>query len=119
MIADELMADHRAYLALHDREGRIIGYGGVMVVGAEGDVQTLAVDQEYRGHGHGARLLRELLDRARQLGARDIFLEVRADNPGARSMYAGFGFQEIAVRPNYYQPDGVDAIVMRLSGGVQ
>jgi ribosomal protein S18 acetylase RimI-like enzyme len=46
-------------------------------------------------------------------GASEIFLEVRADNPGAQALYCSFGFEEIAVRPRYYQPDDVDAIVMR------
>jgi len=44
-----------------------------------------------------------------------VFLEVRADNPGARSLYETLGFAEIAVRPKYYQPDGVDAVIMRLA----
>jgi ribosomal protein S18 acetylase RimI-like enzyme len=43
------------------------------------------------------------------------FLEVRADNPVAQAMYTAFGFERIAVRPRYYQPDGVDAWVMRAS----
>jgi N6-L-threonylcarbamoyladenine synthase/ribosomal-protein-alanine N-acetyltransferase len=44
-----------------------------------------------------------------------VFLEVRADNPGARALYESLGFAEIAVRPDYYQPDGVDAVIMRLA----
>jgi ribosomal protein S18 acetylase RimI-like enzyme len=42
-----------------------------------------------------------------------VFLEVRADNPVAQAMYTAAGFERIAVRPRYYQPDGVDAWVMR------
>jgi ribosomal protein S18 acetylase RimI-like enzyme len=32
----------------------------------------------------------------------------------ALPIYEGLGFAEIAVRPAYYQPDGVDAVIMRL-----
>ena len=39
---------------------------------------------------------------------------MRADNPGAQALYRELGFEEIGVRPHYYQPDDVDAIVMRL-----
>jgi ribosomal protein S18 acetylase RimI-like enzyme len=38
---------------------------------------------------------------------------VRADNPNAKSVYQSLGFEQIAVRAHYYQPDDVAAIVMR------
>jgi N6-L-threonylcarbamoyladenine synthase/ribosomal-protein-alanine N-acetyltransferase len=56
-----------------------------------------------------------LIGEARKRGAREVFLEVRADNPGAQQLYRELGFEEIGVRPQYYQPDGVDAVVMRLA----
>ena len=43
-----------------------------------------------------------------------MFLEVRADNPVARSLYDSLGFDEIGIRKGYY-PGGVDAVVMRLA----
>jgi ribosomal protein S18 acetylase RimI-like enzyme len=39
---------------------------------------------------------------------------VRADNDAARGLYSSLGFEEIDRRAGYYQPDDVDAIVMRL-----
>ena len=36
------------------------------------------------------------------------------DNPGAQALYLSLGFEQIAERPGYYQPDNVDALVMRL-----
>jgi ribosomal-protein-alanine N-acetyltransferase len=56
-----------------------------------------------------------LLAEAKSRGAREVFLEVRADNPNARSLYDSLGFEEIAVRARYYQPDGVDAQIMRVT----
>ena len=44
---------------------------------------------------------------------RELFLEVRADNPGAEALYVSRGFERIAIRAAYYQPDGVDAVVMK------
>ena len=43
-----------------------------------------------------------------------MFLEVRADNPRAQDLYRRFGFADVGVRRGYYQPSGMDAIVMRL-----
>ena len=58
--------------------------------------------------------MQTLLAEARRRGASEAFLEVRADNPGAQQLYRAFGFEGIAIRPHYYQPDDVDALIMRL-----
>ncbi|MBO1903035.1 ribosomal protein S18-alanine N-acetyltransferase [Leucobacter weissii] len=110
---EELTADHRAYLALVDDE-RVVGYGGLLAIGADGDIQTIAVAPAVRGTGQGRRLMNALLDEAAARGVRRMFLDVRADNPVAQSLYASLGFVRIDVRPRYYQPGHVDAIVMRL-----
>jgi ribosomal-protein-alanine N-acetyltransferase len=46
-------------------------------------------------------------------GARDVFLEVRADNEVAIALYESEGFVTLDRRVGYYQPDGVDALVMK------
>jgi ribosomal protein S18 acetylase RimI-like enzyme len=58
-----------------------------------------------------------MIGEAARRGAREVFLEVRADNPNAQRLYDSLGFRSIAVRQHYYQPDDVDAIVMRLTLG--
>lgn len=90
-----------------------LGYAGLRAVGVEGDVQTIAVAAHARGRGIGRALLAELLAEAGRRGVRELFLEVRADNPVARSLYESVGFVEIGVRPRYYQPEDVDAVVMK------
>ncbi|PWJ65476.1 ribosomal protein S18-alanine N-acetyltransferase [Rathayibacter iranicus] len=114
-MAEEIRSRHTRYLVA-EREGALVGYAGLLCpVGAhEGDVQTIAVVASARRTGLGRRLLHALLEAAAERGARDVFLEVRADNPAAQTLYRSAGFEEIGVRPAYYQPDGVDAIVMRL-----
>ena len=114
IVREELAGDHRRYLVLVDEGGAIRGYAGLLVVGTDGDIQTIAVAPELRGGGHGRALIVELLAEAARRGARQVFLEVRADNPPARGLYASLGFAEIGVRPRYYQPEGIDAIVMQL-----
>lgn len=114
-MAAELESPHCRYLV--DEEGGIVvGYGGVRALqgSADADIQTIAFDAAHRGRGRGRALLRALLDEAAGRGAREVFLEVRADNPGAEGLYLSEGFEEIGRRPSYYQPDNVDAIVMRV-----
>jgi len=96
--------------------GRVMaGYAGLMFVpgGTQADVLTIAVAQEYWGRGIGSALLAVLIDAAVERGCAEVFLEVREDNPRARGLYLRRGFEEIGVRRGYYQPSGVDAIVMR------
>lgn len=114
MMREELVGPHRSYRVMVDAQGRILGYAGTLVVAGEGDVQTIALVPEARGAGGGRVLLNALLDDATRMGAHQVFLEVRADNLTARQLYENTGFQEIGVRPHYYQPEGVDAIVMKL-----
>lgn len=112
LVRDELTAPYRRYTVIEDGE-RIVGYGGVLVVGSDGDVQTIAITPDMRGAGLGRALLDDLLSHADALGATQVFLEVRADNPVAISLYERAHFERIGERKQYYQPGNVDAIIMR------
>lgn len=91
------------------------GYAGLMFVpgGTQADVLTIAVRSAHWGKGIGSALLAALLDAARHRGCTEMFLEVRADNQRAHGLYQRRGFTELGIRRGYYQPSGVDAIVMR------
>ncbi|MGA1837554.1 ribosomal protein S18-alanine N-acetyltransferase [Herbiconiux sp. 11R-BC] len=93
----------------------LAGYAGLLCPpgSVDADIQTIAVTSTARGRGLGRQLMQRLLGEAVARGARSMFLEVRADNPVAHGLYLSLGFTDIAVRPAYYQPDGVDAIVMK------
>jgi ribosomal-protein-alanine acetyltransferase len=94
----------------------VVGYAAVLAPQGAGDadVLTIAVAGPARGQGTGRALLTRLIEAATDRGAQRVFLEVRADNPVAQGLYASAGFGVVGRRPRYYQPDGVDAIVMRL-----
>ncbi len=111
----ELVSHHTSYFVAR-AEGQLIAFAGLSKVAAsdQSDVQTIAVDPEFRGQKLGLALMQKLLDTAANLGAKENFLEVRADNPSAIGLYKKLGYQQIDVRRAYYQPDGVDALIMRL-----
>jgi [ribosomal protein S18]-alanine N-acetyltransferase len=113
-MAAELASRHTYYLVA-ERVG-VEAYAGLYAPrGSEqADIQTIAVGESARRQGLGRVLMQALIGEARERGAREVFLDVRADNPGAQSLYASLGFEQIAVRSGYYQPDNVDALVMRL-----
>ena len=54
-----------------------------------------------------------LVGEAGRRGYTEVLLEVRKDNPRARQLYLRHGFTEVGIRRGYYQPAGVDAVVMR------
>ena len=114
----ELASPHTYYLFAFDAQSPTVlaGYGGLLAPedSGEGDIQTLAVTPSARRHGLGRALVTGLLAAAAARGAEEVFLEVRADNPNARALYDSLGFEQIAVRAKYYQPDGVDAQIMRV-----
>jgi ribosomal-protein-alanine acetyltransferase len=117
LMVAEISHPHSYYLvARPDGQPEVCGYGGLRVVPGSGvgDIQTLAVAANFRGVGLGRLLLEALLSQARSSGVREVFLEVRADNDVARALYEHCGFVAIDSRVGYYQPDNVDAIVMRV-----
>ena len=111
--ADELRAPERHYVAAVDALGDVVGYAGV-AVGADSEVMTIGVVDGWRRAGIGTRLLAELLAYARAARSRRVFLEVRASSLGAQLLYERAGFRRVAVRRGYYQPEGADAVIMRL-----
>ena len=90
---------------------------GVLSIGAnEAHLLNLCVREEFRARGLGRRLLEELLQSAREQGARVCFLEVRPANTAAIRLYQAMLFEQIGVRRGYYQSEQgrEDALVMRL-----
>ena len=112
----ELMAPHTYYLVAH-KEDQILGYAGLSKVGSSSsaDVQTIAVSDSHRRAGIGRELMQALIEHAAKLTATEMYLEVREDKPAPQKLYDQLGFERIDRRENYYQPDGVAAIVMRLT----
>lgn len=92
---------------------RLVGYAGLDLAGDTADVMTIAVDPSLQGRGHGTALLRHLHTRAASAGCGAVLLEVREDNTSARAMYDRHGYRLVRRRRGYYQPDGVDALVLR------
>jgi len=85
--------------------------------GGEAEVLTIATRPQARRQGVARALMDAALSRARGLGVARVFLEVAADNPAARGLYEGLGFQAVGVRKGYYARQGApraDAHVLAL-----
>lgn len=105
------MPETRYYLVA-TRGEQVIAYGGLMTIGRDADVQTLAVAPEARGGGVGSSLLDALLAEASRRGCSRVSLEVSSTSEDAQRLYRAKGFEVVGRRSNYYG-NGIDALIMR------
>lgn len=90
----------------------------VMSIGAdEAHILTLVVRESSRGQGFGRKMLEFLRDVAKKHKADTLLLEVRPSNQIAIQLYRSFGFNDLAMRPNYYPAETgrEDALIMAMS----
>ncbi|PNW63851.1 UNVERIFIED_CONTAM: hypothetical protein BEN50_24725 [Euhalothece sp. KZN 001] len=74
-----------------------------------GHIADLAVREPDRGRGRGRAVLRWVLERFDGCG--EVWLEVRASNQVAQTLYSDEGFSAVGRRPGYYS-DGEAAVIM-------
>lgn len=106
---DEIGAPGRSYLVAR-YAGRVVGYGGMMVVGDDAHINTLATVRPAPVPAIGTRIMLSLVDRGLEGGAEFLTLEVRTSNRRAQEFYRKFGMAPVGVRKHYYQDD--DALIM-------
>ena len=112
MIGEELTSTLRHYVGAFE-QGTFVGWAGLSL-GVDGDVMTIGVLPDFRGRGVGHLLLAELLRVARQASVERVFLEVRASNTQAISLYERQGFVHIGRIKHYFRNPSEDAVTMRV-----
>ncbi len=107
-----LLAKSGTRIWVAEEAGEIVGVSAARTVADEVEVLTLGVAPSWRRRGVGRSLLAAALAEAGQAGARQVFLEVRESNQGARAFYATLGFVESGRRRAYYRDPMEDALVL-------
>ena len=74
--------------------GRVVATGLTIVEDDAAGLFDIVVHEAARGRGHARAVVATLLALARELGARDAYLQVQAGNAPARALYRQFGFEE-------------------------
>ena len=107
---------HRHRARVSRRGTTLSGYLLFSRSATAGLITKLAVSVAFRRCGIGSALLRrgiqELERPARRLAPSEIQLHVDPANTSARSLYESFGFERVALLPQYYS-DSRDALLMR------
>ncbi|HEX8907073.1 MAG TPA: ribosomal protein S18-alanine N-acetyltransferase [Longimicrobiaceae bacterium] len=101
-------------LYVAELEDRIVGYSACWTVFEQSELGNVAVAPDARGQGIGGALVDTVVERVKERGARELFLEVRESNLVAQSVYRDRGFTVISRRRSYYAQPTEDALVMRL-----
>lgn len=116
-----LFEDGFSMMLVAESDGRIVGSAGLAWAHhpCGGGVLDLGmnVDTTHRGRGIGGALVRACIERARELGAHKIALQVWPHNIAARALYERFGFvEEGYLRKHWQRRNGErwDAVVMGL-----
>ena len=113
MWLDELNNSLTTYLVLEEND-KVLGYAGFWLVAGEAQVTRAAIEQGERVRGLGTRLTAALINKAWELGAVAVTLEVRESNTAAQKVYLTCGFASEGIRPNYYEDNHENAVIMWL-----
>jgi ribosomal-protein-alanine N-acetyltransferase len=92
----------------------VTGYGIMSIAAAEAHLLNLCIHPNAQHMGYGRRLLNALLLKAGDTDVDKVFLEVRPSNDVALRLYASVGFEQIGIRPAYYQAERgrEDAVIL-------
>jgi len=109
---NELTKNQFAHYLVAEVDEKVVGYCGVWIIVDEAHITNIALLPDYRGMKLGEALMGRIIEIARELGAIRITLEVRVSNERAQNLYRKFGFEEGALRKQYYTDNMEDALVM-------
>ena len=84
--------------------GELVGNASLLPVSSHSDrwvLANVAVHPDYRRRGIAKKLVKACLELAKRREAREIVLQVRHDNEGAKELYRKLGFAELTTRTRW------------------
>lgn len=103
------------YLQISELSKIIVGFVGYTYksLSAEIYIWNLAVSPEYRKKGFARALVTQVLNEAKSVQAKKIFLKVSSNNEAAINLYESLGFKKVSEEVNYY-PDGSTCLILQV-----
>ena len=111
IIKKELQNDSSIYLCCKI-DSEIIGFAGISIILDTAELNNIVIKKDKRGYGYSSILLKELLKFAKSKNCKTFNLEVANNNIIAINLYKKFGFEQVGMRPKYY--NGTDALLFSL-----
>lgn len=91
---------------------QVVGYFCALIGAEEIHITNLAVRKEYRQLRIGRCLVERGLLEGKNRGCQTAWLDVRASNLKAQTLYNRLGFQKVATRKKYYRQPVEDAYIL-------
>jgi ribosomal-protein-alanine N-acetyltransferase len=102
--------DPTAWVA--ELKGAVVGFLIGRIAADELEILNMAVSRARCRNGIGSKLLESVIEFSREAGSARAYLEVRASNAPAISLYARHGFTECGRRAQYYREPVEDALLL-------
>jgi ribosomal-protein-alanine acetyltransferase len=103
----------RICLVAEDSERRLVGFGVMVLIPPQAELEAIAVTGECQRQGIARNLLSDLLTGLKRFHITEVILEVRESNLAARAFYRSSGFVEAGLRRGYYADPQEDALLMK------
>lgn len=100
------------YFALR-KDNDFLSYLAGRLILDEFEILRVYTKPNYRKQALGKQLMSAFLEQTADQVA-DVFLEVRQHNEAAKALYTSMGFQQVAIRENYYSNPRDHALIMTL-----
>lgn len=113
----EAEKDNGIVLYTLEDNGEISSFLTAYTAIGEADITNVVVNPHYRRKGFAQMLISEL-EKIIPKNTEDIFLEVRESNSPAINLYIKSGFEQIAVRKNFYSNPVENAVIMKKKAGM-
>jgi ribosomal-protein-alanine acetyltransferase len=103
----------RICLVAEDSDRRLVGFGVMVLIPPQAELEAIAVTGERQRRGIAGNLLGDLLTELKRIHITEVILEVRESNCIAQALYRASGFVETGRRRRYYADPQEDALLMR------
>lgn len=94
---------------------KVVGYLGMYCAFDEAEITNVGVQTDMWNQGIGRKLMDAALTLAKDRNIEHLILEVRKSNEQAIGLYKKTGFEEIGLRPGFYEMPREDGIVMKMN----
>ncbi len=109
---DPARSPARICLVAEDSERRLVGFGVMVLIPPQAELEAIAVTGECQRQGIARNLLSDLLTGLKRFHITEVILEVRESNRAAQAFYRASGFVETGRRRGYYADPQEDALLM-------